>query len=641
MERLKRELEDKHRREQEELERRLAGGDPLRDAEEERKRREDEEQRVRREAEEQRVRREEEEQRVRREVEERLREEEERRRREQEEQRLREDEERRRREQEARQREEQESQRREQEQRRRREEEERRRRDSEASAASAFPTLDLTSSPAVAVSPRLDTDLDALKRAELEVEKEFMAKEEAIRRALEEQERRFRMEEEARTAVDRAEREERAQADREARELALAAEQARREAEQRAREDAGRRAVEERERRAKEQEERKKQTEDERKKRERERREAEQRAREEELARRRREQQEKDRRKAEIDRIARDQRPGGFGPGKIAAAVVVGLIVVAVAVVELAPLSAYAPDMEKFATEAIGEPVRMGNVRASLFPSFHVRLSNVVVGNAQDVRIDKVTAYLGLSGLFGDRKEISKLVLDGVSASQEALARAPGWLQQTSPAASSVRVERIQIKSAKLDVRNIELPSFDADIQISPDREVKAATLETGDGHLSVEITPQEQNIEVVARGRNFALPIGPSVELADFSAKGAATGRQLRFTEIEYTLYGGQGKGTANVGWSAGWSLDGDFEFTRLDLDPTMRALRVDIPSEGMLEAKGRYAMRASLARRNIRRARGRRFLCRAQGQPVGAGFRARPAGTHPGNRRRQDQVR
>ena len=72
----------------------------------------------------------------------------------------------------------------------------------------------------------------------------------------------------------------------------------------------------------------------------------------------------------------------------------------------------------------------MGNVHASLFPSFHVRLSNVVVGNAQDVKIDKLTAYMGIGGLFGDRKEISKLVLDGVSASQEALARVPGWLKQ-------------------------------------------------------------------------------------------------------------------------------------------------------------------------------------------------------------------
>ena len=39
---------------------------------------------------------------------------------------------------------------------------------------------------------------------------------------------------------------------------------------------------------------------------------------------------------------------------------------------------------------------------------------------------------------------------------------------------------------------------------------------------------------------------------------------------------------------------MDGDFELMRLDLEPAMRALHVDIPSEGVLEAKGRYAMRA-----------------------------------------------
>jgi uncharacterized protein involved in outer membrane biogenesis len=270
------------------------------------------------------------------------------------------------------------------------------------------------------------------------------------------------------------------------------------------------------------------------------------------------------------------------------------LIVLAVAVVELAPLSAYAPNIEKLATDAIGEPVRMGDVHASLFPSFHVRLGNVVVGNAQDVKVDKLIAHMGIGGLFGDRKEISKLVLEGVTVSQEALGRAPGWLKQQSPAAADLSIERIQLKSAKLDVPNTQLPSFDADIQLTPDREVKAVTLETNDGHLQVEITPQEQNVEVVARGRNFALPIGPSVELADFSARGALAGSQLRFTEVEYSLYGGQGKGTANVSWSAGWSVAGEFEISRLDLDPSMRALRADIPSEGTMEAKGRYAMRA-----------------------------------------------
>jgi hypothetical protein len=554
---LKRELEDKHRREQEELERRLELGLVGFDDEAARRREEEE----RRRADEERARREEEE---------RRRGEEERRRRE-------------------------EQRRREEEERKRREADEQRRREAQEAEASAFPSLDLTAISNVPVKSHFETDLEALKRAEAEVEKEFMAKEEAIRRALEEQERRFRMEEEARAAVDRAEREAREKADREARELALAAEQARRDAEQRAREDAGRRAIEERERRAKEQEERRKQSEEERRKRERAQREAEQRAREEELARRRKEQEERDRRKAEIDRIAREQGKHGFGLGKIAAVAVVGLVGLGVAVVELMPLSAYAPDIEKLASEAVGEPVRFGNVHASLFPSFHVRLDNVTVGNAQDVKVDKVTAFMGIGGLLGERKQISRLVLEGVSAPQDALGRAPGWLTTQSQAAANMRVERVHLKSARLDVRNAQLPSFDAEVLLSGDREVVAATLEANDGRLSVEITPQESGVDVVARGRNFALPMGPGLELTDFSAKGTVTGSQLQITELEYSLYGGQGKGTATVSWGAGWSLRGEFEVARVELDPAMRALQVDIPSEGLLEARGRYALQAA----------------------------------------------
>jgi hypothetical protein len=102
--------------------------------------------------------------------------------------------------------------RREEEERGRRGEEERKHREEdrarserdEDSSWSPFPSLELTAAPEPAISGSLDSDLDALKRAEAEVEKEFMAKEEAIRKALEEQERRFRLEEEAGGAMDLA-----------------------------------------------------------------------------------------------------------------------------------------------------------------------------------------------------------------------------------------------------------------------------------------------------------------------------------------------------------------------------------------------------------------------------------------------------
>ena len=271
----------------------------------------------------------------------------------------------------------------------------------EDSSWSPLPTLEVTAVAAPAISRSLDSDLDALKRAEAEVEKEFMAKEEAIRKALEEQERRFRLEEEARAAMDRAEREAREKADQEGRELAEAAERARRDAEQRAREESARRQQEDKEKRAKEQEERKKKGEEDRKKRERERREQEQRAREEALAKKRAEQENLDRKKSERERLAREAKKRAWGPGRIALVAAIAVVTLLIGAIQVAPLSAYAPEMEKLASERIGEPVRIGAVHASVFPGFHLKLENVTVGKQQDVRVPSVTAYMDIGSVFG------------------------------------------------------------------------------------------------------------------------------------------------------------------------------------------------------------------------------------------------
>jgi hypothetical protein len=140
----------------------------------------------------------------------------------------------------------------------------------------------------------------------------------------------------------------------------------------------------------------------------------------------------------------------------------------------------------------------------------------------------------------------------------------------------------------------LTLPTFDADILLAADRSVRGVTLETSDGRLTAELTPREQAVDVLARGRGFVLPLGPAIELNDFTLKGVASGSELRISELEYSLFGGQGKGTASVSWGAVWSVDGTFELQRIELEPAMSALKADIPSDGTLEAKGRFALQS-----------------------------------------------
>jgi uncharacterized protein involved in outer membrane biogenesis len=151
-------------------------------------------------------------------------------------------------------------------------------------------------------------------------------------------------------------------------------------------------------------------------------------------------------------------------------------------------------------------------------------------------------------------------------------------------------VDRIVIKGAKLDLRNIQLPPFDVDLALGPDG-VRSARVESSDGHFTVQLTPEEQGVRVEAKGRNFTLPLSPSLEFGDIEAKGTVSGNRMRLTELDYSLYGGQGKGTATVTWGNGWATEGEFEFQRMDLEAVMKALQADIPSEGQLAAKGRFA--------------------------------------------------
>ena len=571
-ERLRKELEERHRREEQDLLRRLEQGLPS--EEEERKQREEEARQEQERQEQERRRREEEDDRRRRAEEERQR---------------RDDEARERREREER-------SRKEADDRRRRDDEDRsRRKNEDDSAWSPLPTLEATAIAVPEISTSLDSDFDALKRAEAEVEKEFMAKEEAIRKALEEQERRFRMEEEARTAMDRAEREAREKADQEARELAEAAERARRDAEQRAREESVRRQQEEKEKRAKEQEERKKKGEEERKKRERERREQEQRAREEGLAKKRAEQEELDRKKSERERLAREAKKRAWGPGRIALVAGVALIAALIGAVQIAPLTAYAPEMEKLASERLGEPVRIGGVHASVFPAFHLKLENVTVGQQQDVRVPSVTAYMDIGSVFGGEKLIKSLEIEQLQATQDLLARLPGWLADDGNKGANIKVRKIVLKDTKLDVKGAVVPAFNAQVYLGADGAPTRALISTVDGHFDAEVFVAATGTEVNLNVKNFLLPLGPPMEITEGTAKGVLSGSQIHLTEMDLFLYGGQVKGQAAVSWGSPWNLEGDFDLKRIDLEAAMKAFKIGIASEGQLDGKGRYNMQSN----------------------------------------------
>ena len=582
----KREAEEKRKRKEEEE--RVRAEEERRDKEakeeEDRKRREDEEKRARRE-EEDRRRREEDERRRREDEQEaggrgkppaadrdaeerRVREEGERRRREEEDSR-------RRREEDARRERQAEESRREEEARRKREDEERAKQT--ASAKSDLPEFDLS----------------GLRAMESQVAVEFEKQQEELRKREEEEERRRDQEEQARLAMERAERQEQARAEAERREAEDLERRERMERERQDREEREHKRQQDKEARIREQEEAKVKREQERQRQESAKVENERRAREEDLVRRRKEQEDRDRKRAEVDALKKHK--GIKTPLDRLKPVVIGialLIVVVVGGVQLLPMNAYVPSIEKLASAYVKEPVSIGSMHVSILGGFGIILQTVKIGTAQDVKIDKVSLAPEFGSVFSDVKIIRKVEVESAAVAEEVLVRLPKWLEAAG-ADKNLQIGRIVIKATKLESHTVKLSPFDVDLQFSAEGTIQKAVLSTTDGRLNAELVPHDNQIDIALNAaKGWVPPLGPQIEFTDLTVKAVATRNQIRVEKFESLLYGGAARGSAVIVWGGPWTIEGDVATERISLPELMALFTRDAKSTGQLQSKLRYAM-------------------------------------------------
>lgn len=420
----------------------------------------------------------------------------------------------------------------------------------------------------------------AERDASAEVARLEQAAEEATRMATEEADR--AAQEEERRRADAAERQRREEEERRLQEEV--ARKARLEKEQRIREEAERRDREETAVRVQAEAQRKAEEKQQKK-----------RAKEEEKARRRAEAEEKARvreaAKATAIRARGAQQAAKWHKPVVVSALLI--IVAAVALLHLVPLSSFAPGMERLAASTLGEPVKIGSVRAGLFPSPHVKLAGVVVGKQQDVKIAFVRAVPELSSLFSDQKVLSSLELQSVVADENVLHRLPVWVAPER--GKSLRVAAVVLRDVKLDSGTIAVPPFSGHVRLDAAGTFSTALLRSEDGKLTVELRNKPDRIEADFVARGWKSPIGPGIEFDEIAGKAVAQGTDVTVSDVTARLYGGTATGHAKLTWNGPWALAGDFSVNQLDLATTLRAFTNQFRATGRLAASGRYSAQSS----------------------------------------------
>ena len=415
----------------------------------------------------------------------------------------------------------------------------------------------------------LFADLESFNKREEESrqkdeETERAKKEERLRKAREMEERRAREEEEQRKAEEK----------------------------QLAREEKERRAKEEEERLARENEERERKFREEEDKRARESEERSRKAKEEEvLAAKTRggmasggDSSLQDRRAKAMKRgpgVAAAYRRQERNWGKPVAITLLVILGVALGALHVIPIST--ADYEKAAREALGQPVRVGSGRISLWRGVHYEFKDVRIG--ERVRIAEARAFPALDALFDEKKVFKRVELEGAAVPQDMLgealfARANG---------ENFTLGRVVAKQLKLE-GPLPLPPLDVDVVLDTTGVPRVASL-AGPENLVANLSSKGAELEFEMSATRFALPIAPALSLDQFGMKGTLTRRGMNISSWDGAALNGSVSGTAQVRWGGTWNVEGVVTARGINAAVFAPALL----SEGRGEGTGRFWMTGS----------------------------------------------
>jgi hypothetical protein len=274
-----------------------------------------------------------------------------------------------------------------------------------------------------------------------------------------------------------------------------------------------------------------------------------------------------------------EARAAKGGWGKPVAITLFLLLVIAVGVAHVMPIDT--SDYERGATEALGQPVRIGSANLSLIGGLQLKFQNVTFG---DTKIAELRGFPEFDSLLGPKKVFSRIEIDGARVPQEVL----GPALFTKVRSDNFSVARVVAKNLELAGPLAMPKGLELDAAYNADGMVRTAFLR-GPEALVVKLEPKGSSIEVDMSAATFTLPFAPGVSFGRFSARGSMNSSGFNISEWDAVALNGVLSGTASIIWGETWTVEGVVTARNINAAVFAPAL----VSDGRGEGSGKFSMR------------------------------------------------
>ena len=282
------------------------------------------------------------------------------------------------------------------------------------------------------------------------------------------------------------------------------------------------------------------------------------------------------------------------GMGKLLFWFVVILALAPVIAFVVYPFDGHRADLEATLSQAIGQPVRIVRLRASLSPSPAFVVDQLEIGEARDVVIRETRAVPDLLALLVGRKSFREIRVSGVKIPVERLgmlSAAAGGLG----ASTDLSVRELRFNGVSLAAGDLVLANYSGSAELDNSGRLRLLALVNADGTLEISIVGDaEGNAQLVAEGTGWKpSPSSPFV-FASFQASGTISGNSFVTDKIEGRLFGGVVKGALRFGWGETMSLETDIASEFMNTPVLLTALGVPAVVEGQVDGRVRFSVKA-----------------------------------------------
>ncbi len=274
-----------------------------------------------------------------------------------------------------------------------------------------------------------------------------------------------------------------------------------------------------------------------------------------------------------------------------------GVIIIVLLVIPwMIPMSAYTKQAESLAARALGVPVHIGSLQVAILPTPRLIASDLIVGRNEEFRVARLTVLPALTSMFSETKAISSIRFENPIIKKAALDIIAALSKQPKDTSSktTINVHKIRISEAKILWPDMQLPEINAVIDLNKENMPKTASIESLDGKLKFDLTPEENRQIITFNAKAWTLPAGAPLLIDKLDVNMVLSSNKLDISNIHAALYGGKLSGHANLAWGKTYKLNGMMKLDNLAVHEPIKLMSKSSRVSGQLSSNGPFSASA-----------------------------------------------